>query len=42
MSKIGVLPYSVTAMGIVGAIIVVVGIVIVLAKPSELFKIRNV
>lgn len=41
-AAIGVLPYSVTGLGIVGAIIVVIGIVIVLAKPSELFNIRNV
>ena len=41
-AAIGVLPYSVTGLGIIGAIIVVVGIVIVLAKPSELFSIRNV
>ena len=42
MAKMGVLSYSVTTMGIIGAIIVVIGIVIVLAKPLELFKIRNV
>ena len=41
-ATIGVLPYSVTGTGIIGAIIVVIGIVIVLAKPSELFSIRKV
>lgn len=42
MAKMGVISYSVTTMGIIGAIVVVIGIVIVLAKPSELFTIRDV
>lgn len=42
MAKMGILSYSVTALGIVGAVVVVIGIIIVLAKPSELFKIRNI
>lgn len=38
----GVYTYSVTTMAIVGALIVVVGITLVVAKPSELFNLRDV
>lgn len=41
MQAAGVLPYSVTTFGIIGAVIVGIGIVIVVAKPSELFSIRS-
>lgn len=40
--KAGLMPYNVTTLGIIGAIIVVAGVVLVLAKPSELFSLRNV
>ncbi len=38
-SGMHILDYSVTALGIVGAIIVVVGIMVVVAKPSELLSV---
>lgn len=41
MSAMHILPYSVTAMGIIGAIVVVIGIILVVAKPSELFDLRS-
>lgn len=41
MSGLGILEYNVTGIGIVGAIAVVIGIVLVVAKPSELFSIRK-
>lgn len=41
MQAAGILPYSVTTFGIIGAVIVGVGIIIVVAKPSELFSIRS-
>jgi len=37
-----VFPYNVTVMGIVGAVIVVVGMVLIVIKPSELLKLRNI
>lgn len=40
MQAMGILPYTVTAIGIVGAIVVVVGIMLVVAKPSELLDLR--
>lgn len=40
-SASGLVPYNVTTLGIVGAVIVVVGVVLVLAKPSELFNLRK-
>ena len=40
--KAGLVPYNVTTLGIIGAIIVVAGVILVLAKPSELFSLRNV
>ena len=42
MSKMGIISFSVTALGILGAFVIVVGILIVLAKPSELFNLRDV
>ena len=41
-AAIGIYDYEVTTMGIVGALIVVVGIILVIAKPSELFNLRDV
>lgn len=41
MEAIGILPYSVTTFGIIGAIVVVIGILLVVAKPSELFDLRS-
>jgi len=41
MQAMGVLPYSVTTVGIIGAIAVVIGIMLVVAKPSELFVLRK-
>lgn len=41
MEAMGILPYSVTTMGIIGAVAVVVGIMLVVAKPSELFQLRQ-
>ena len=42
MSKMGIISFSVTILGILGAFVIVVGILIVLAKPSELFNLRDV
>lgn len=41
MSAMHILDYSVTFQGIIGAILVVLGIILVVAKPSELFSLRN-
>lgn len=41
MSAAHILPYQVTGMGIVGAVIVVIGIILVVGKPSELFNLRS-
>lgn len=41
-AAVGLVPYNVTSLGIIGAIIVVVGVVLVLAKPQELFSLRNI
>lgn len=41
MQAMGILPYNVTGIGIIGAIVVVIGIVLVVAKPSELFDLRS-
>ncbi len=41
MSAMHVLPYHVTGIGIVGAIFVVIGITLVVGKPSELFNLRS-
>lgn len=41
MSAMGVISYSVSRMGIVSAVVIVIGITIVLAKPSELFSLRE-
>ena len=40
-AAMGVAAYSVTAFGIIGAIIVVVGLLLVISKPSELVNLRN-
>ena len=42
MSALGILPYNVTMLGIAGAVVVVIGIMLVVAKPSELFSLRNI
>ena len=41
-AAMGILPYAVTTQGVIGAIIVVLGVTLVLAKPSELFSLRDV
>ena len=41
MAAANILDYNVTVLGIVGAIVVVVGIMLVIAKPSELFNLRS-
>lgn len=41
MSAMHILPYQVTGIGIVGAIFVVAGIILVVGKPSELFNLRS-
>lgn len=41
MAALHVLDYNVTPLGIVGAAVVVLGIVLVVAKPKELFDLRN-
>ncbi|MEI2777039.1 MAG: DMT family transporter [Tetrasphaera sp.] len=41
-SAMGVAAYSVTKFGIVGAIVVVLGLLLVISKPSELVNLRNV
>lgn len=41
MEAMGILDYNVTTLGIIGAVTVVVGIMLVVAKPSELFSLRN-
>lgn len=41
-AAIGILDYSVTTIGIIGALIVLVGITLVVAKPSELVNLRDV
>ena len=41
MAALHVLDYNVTPLGIVGAVVVVLGIVLVVAKPKELFDLRN-
>lgn len=40
-AAIGIYEYSVTGFGIIGAIVVVLGATLVVAKPSELFTLRN-
>lgn len=42
MAKMGIISFSITTMGIIGAFVIVVGIMVVLAKPSELFNLRDV
>lgn len=39
--KMGILDYNVTMLAIVGAIVVVFGVVVVNCKPSELFNLRK-
>lgn len=41
MAAMNILDYNVTALGIVGAVVVVAGIILVVAKPSELFSLRS-
>lgn len=40
-AALGIAPYSVTKMGVVGAVIVVLGLVLVICKPSELVNLRG-
>jgi drug/metabolite transporter (DMT)-like permease len=40
-AALGIATYSVTAFGIVGAVIVVAGLVLVISKPSELLNLRS-
>ena len=42
LAALGILPYSLTWIGVVGAVLVVIGITLVVAKPSELTKLRDV
>lgn len=42
MAKMGIISYSVTSLGIVSTVVIVIGIIVVLAKPSELFNLRDV
>lgn len=41
LAACGVAPYAVTGLGILATIIVVIGIMLVIAKPSELFSLRD-
>lgn len=41
MQACGILPYSINFMGIIGAVVVVVGTILVVCKPSELFNLRS-
>jgi len=41
MMALNILDYNVTTMGVIGAIAVVIGIALVVAKPKELFSLRN-
>ncbi|MGN0732960.1 MAG: DMT family transporter [Emergencia sp.] len=42
MTGIGLIDFNITFMGIIGAVVIVAGIIVVLAKPSELFNLRDV
>ena len=41
-SAMGILPYHVTPVAIIGSFVVVIGVILVLCKPSELFNLRNI
>ena len=41
MGGLGIIDYAVTITGVIGAICVVIGILMVVAKPSELFNLRS-
>ena len=41
-AALGIAAYSVNALGVIGAIIVVVGLILIICKPSELVNLRNV
>lgn len=41
-AALGIATYSVNAMGIVGALVVVAGLVLIISKPSDLVNLRNV
>ena len=41
-AALGVAAYSVNTMGVVGAVIVVAGLILIICKPSELANLRNV
>lgn len=41
-ASIGVVAYSVNTLGVIGAIIVVAGLILIICKPSELVNLRNV
>lgn len=40
-TKIGLLDYQVTTLGVIGAFVVVLGVIVVNCKPSELFNLRK-
>lgn len=42
LAAIGIYPYTVTITGIIGAVVVVIGLLFVIAKPSDLFNLREV
>ncbi len=41
MGGLGIIDYRVTGIGMLGAVLVVIGIMLVVAKPSELFSLRD-
>lgn len=41
-AALGIAAYSVTALGVIGAVIVVFGLVMIISKPSDLVTLRNV
>ncbi len=40
-AMIGLNPYHVTTVGIAGAFVVIIGVVLVLSKPADLFNLRK-
>ena len=42
MGAMGILEYSITGFGVIGAIAVVIGVMLVVAKPKELFNLRAI
>lgn len=41
-AQLGLFPYSITSAGIIGAIVVVVGVMLIIAKPTELLDLREI